>query len=332
MCFCILFMNRSNAEPTRPAAASPAPTKEANPIQMATKTAPILYLPTWSRLRIATKQRTRLGSGGDFFEVFQHREGPVTTVMADVAGNGPRAAVPVSDLRWAFRQRLARGEAPGEVLGAVNDWLIGQSVHELLVTALCVRIDVTTGVAEIASAGHLGPFIKRKSGVAETLTPAPALPLGILEGEEYNAIRTVLSLQDRRRHRPAGDVERSSGRARSGAPPDRCAAVARAHLRRAAVNWRRSRSRRHGRRRADARAPAQADAVRAPLAASGVITFLPAWSVGADPPTPFPPTPSPPGSTAVFFRRPLSSAFAGASALATMRSASATRPAAASRP
>lgn len=163
---------------------------------MATRTAPILYLPTWSRLRIATKQRTRLGSGGDFFEVFQHREGPVTTVMADVAGNGPRAAVPVADLRWAFRQRLARGETPGQVLGAVNDWLIAQSVTELLVTALCIRVDVTTGVAEIASAGHLGPFIKRKSGVAETLTPAPALPLGILEGEDYTAIRTVLSLQD----------------------------------------------------------------------------------------------------------------------------------------
>ncbi len=190
-------MNRSNAESSRdlPAAAAPT-TKEATPVQMATKTAPILYLPTWSRLRIATKQRTRLGSGGDFFEVFQHRDGPVSTVMADVAGNGPRAAVPVSDLRWAFRQRLARGEAPGQVLGAVNDWLIGQSVHELLVTALCIRVDVTTGVAEIASAGHLGPFIKRKSGMAETLTPAPALPLGILEGEEYNAIRTVLSLQD----------------------------------------------------------------------------------------------------------------------------------------
>lgn len=163
---------------------------------MARKSAPVLYLPTWSRLRIATKQRTQLGRGGDFFEVFQHRDGPVTTVMADVAGNGPRAAVPVSDLRWAFRQRLARGEAPGQVLGAVNDWLIGQSVHELLVTALCIRVDVVSGLAEIASAGHLGPFVKRSSGLAESLTPAPALPLGILLGEEYTQISTVLGLQD----------------------------------------------------------------------------------------------------------------------------------------
>jgi chemotaxis family two-component system sensor kinase Cph1 len=187
-------MSRQNAEPSQEL--SP-PTKSSPPAQAgAQKNAPVLYLPTWSRLRIATKQRTQLGRGGDFFEVFQHRDGPVTTVMADVAGNGPRAAVPVSDLRWAFRQRLARGEAPGQVLGAVNDWLIGQTVHELLVTALCIRIDVTTGMAEIASAGHLGPFVKRWTGEAEAVTPAPALPLGILTGETYSQINTVLSLQD----------------------------------------------------------------------------------------------------------------------------------------
>ena len=160
------------------------------------KTAPVLYLPTWSRLRIATKQRTQVGCGGDFFEVFQHRDGPVSTVMADVAGNGPRAAVPVSDLRWAFRQRLARGEAPGEVLAAVNEWLIAQNVPERLVTALCIRIDVLTGLAEIASAGHLGPFVKRTSGEVEILSPAPALPLGILMGEVYHQISTLLSVQD----------------------------------------------------------------------------------------------------------------------------------------
>jgi chemotaxis family two-component system sensor kinase Cph1 len=186
-------MSRQNAETNRDP--PPAPTSP-TPVEAAKKAAPVLYLPTWSRLRIATKQRTLAGRGGDFFEVFQHREGPVSTVMADVAGNGPRAAVPVSDLRWAFRQRLARGEAPGEVLAAVNDWLIGQSVHELLVTALCIRIDVLTGLAEIASAGHLGPFVKRWTGAAEAVTPAPALPLGILTGETYGQISTVLSLQD----------------------------------------------------------------------------------------------------------------------------------------
>ena len=156
----------------------------------------MLYLPTWSRLRIATKQSAKVGCGWDFFEVFQHREGPVSTVMADVAGNGPAAAVPVSDLRWMFRQHLARGESPGQVLASVNEWLIGQNVPERLVTALCIRIDVTTGLAEIASAGHLGPFAKRCSGQVEILSPPPALPLGILMGEVYHQITTQLAVED----------------------------------------------------------------------------------------------------------------------------------------
>jgi serine phosphatase RsbU (regulator of sigma subunit) len=185
-------MSRSNAESSRNLPSSNDPS---SPNRLK-KAAPVLYLPTWSRLRIATKQNAKVGFGGDFFEVFQHREGPVSTVMADVAGNGPRAAVPVSDLRWMFRQHLARGEAPGQVLASVNEWLIAQNVSDRLVTALCIRIDVTTGLAEIASAGHLGPFAKRSSGQVEILSPPPALPLGILMGEVYHQITTQLSLQD----------------------------------------------------------------------------------------------------------------------------------------
>jgi serine phosphatase RsbU (regulator of sigma subunit) len=158
--------------------------------------APVLYLPTWSRLRIATKQRTQVGRGGDFFEVFQHRDGPVTTVMCDVAGNGPSAAVPVSDVRWVLRQHLARGEGPGAVLAAVNEWLIGQNIHQRLVTALCVRIDVAAGYAEIASAGHLGPFLKAASGRSQIVAPAPALALGILPGEIYQPIAVKLRPDD----------------------------------------------------------------------------------------------------------------------------------------
>src|SRR5260221_6717035 len=83
----------------------------------------LLHLPTWSRLRVASKQRAVLGRGGDFFEVFQHRDERVAVVMADVCGNGPGAAAHVSDIRWALRQQLARGEAPGAVLSAGDGWL-----------------------------------------------------------------------------------------------------------------------------------------------------------------------------------------------------------------
>ena len=77
-----------------------------------------------------------------------------------------------------------------------NEWLVGQSVPDWFVTALCARIDVRTGRTEIAGAGHLGPFIKRADGAAEHVTLPPALALGMLPGEVYHAIPLELEPED----------------------------------------------------------------------------------------------------------------------------------------
>jgi len=149
------------------------------------RTSGLLHLPTWSRLRVASKQRAVAGRGGDFFEVFQHRDDRVTTVMADVCGNGPGAAAHVSDIRWILRQHLARAEAPAAILSAVNEWLITRKAPDRFVTAVCARIDVRLGRAEVASAGHLGPFVKRANGGVESLANRAGLALGILPGQAY---------------------------------------------------------------------------------------------------------------------------------------------------
>src|ERR1700722_1510077 len=86
----------------------------------------LVPLPPWSRLNVATKQWALGGNGGDFFEVIQQRDGRVTTVMADVCGNGPSAAAPVATLRWIPRQQIAAGGSPGSVLATLNDWIVIQ--------------------------------------------------------------------------------------------------------------------------------------------------------------------------------------------------------------
>ena len=155
-----------------------------------------VHLPTWSRLNVAAKQSAPAGNGGDFFEVIQQRDGRVTVVMADVCGNGPSAAAPVSNLRWILRQTIARGEAPGAVLAALNDWIVAQRIDDRFVTAVCVRIDAVTGRAEIASAGHLGPFVKRAAGGAEDLPYAVGLALGILPAQVYQETSVALEPED----------------------------------------------------------------------------------------------------------------------------------------
>jgi phosphoserine phosphatase RsbU/P len=161
-----------------------------------TRASPPVHLPTWSRLDVAAKQSAPAGNGGDFFEVIQQRDGRVTVVMADVCGNGPSAAAPVSSLRWILRQTIARGESPGAVLAALNEWLVAQRIDDRFVTAVCVRIDAVTGLAEIASAGHLGPFVKRAAGAAAELPHAVGLALGILPAQVYQETSVELAPED----------------------------------------------------------------------------------------------------------------------------------------
>jgi serine phosphatase RsbU (regulator of sigma subunit) len=157
---------------------------------------PLLHLPTWSRLLIATKQRSPAGRGGDFFEVVQHRDGSVSTFMADVCGNGPKAAAPVQGMRWVLRQRLAHGDAPSALLATLNDWLVAQKNDESFVTALCVRVDPVTGRAEVAGAGHLGPFLKRAAGSVENVALSVGLALGILPVQSYQETIVELAPED----------------------------------------------------------------------------------------------------------------------------------------
>jgi serine phosphatase RsbU (regulator of sigma subunit) len=157
---------------------------------------PVVHLPTWSRLTVTSKQRAVAGRSGDFFEVIQHRDGLVSTFLADVCGNGPPAAAHTHGMRWVLRQRLAHGGSPGELLLALNEWMVEQQVHDLFVTAVCFRVDPANGGVEVASAGHLGPFIKRASGAAELVALTPGTALGVVAEQCYEEVKFSLDPED----------------------------------------------------------------------------------------------------------------------------------------
>jgi len=156
----------------------------------------ITHLPTWSRLRVATKQSAQIGAGGDFFEVLQHRDGRVSAVIADVCGSGPAAALIVSLVRPALQHHLGHGDGPGDVLAGVNEWLCARLEDHTFVTAVAVRIDAGSGHVEVASAGHLGPFIRRRGGQAEALDLSPGVPLGMLPEQAYPELSFDLDPND----------------------------------------------------------------------------------------------------------------------------------------
>ena len=156
--------------------------------------ATVISLP--GRLRIAAKQSTKVDAGGDFFEVFQHADGRVSIVVADVCGNGLVAAQIAAEIRPALQAALRRGESPGGVLAALNEGLMGAGARDRFVTAVALRVDATVGTAELACAGHLGPFVRGDDGAARVTTEATGVPLGLLSDESYRETTLDLSPGD----------------------------------------------------------------------------------------------------------------------------------------
>jgi serine phosphatase RsbU (regulator of sigma subunit) len=153
-------------------------------------------LPVGSELRVSSKQSARFGAGGDFFEVFEHASGQVSIVLADVCGNGAAAAKIAARIRPFLHHSLARGESPGRVLAALNDGLVDEGHVDRFIAAVAVRVDVQTGLAEIACAGHLGPFVRRATGAVQLVDRAMGVPLGLLPGERYEEIGLRLGPED----------------------------------------------------------------------------------------------------------------------------------------
>ena len=153
-------------------------------------------LPLRSDLQVATKQSAQFGAGGDFFEVFQNADGRVSAGVADVCGNGAAAALVAARVRPVLHRSLVRGASPSQVLEALNEGLLRDGPLERFVTAVAIRIDVASGRAEVACAGHLGPFVRRGSGHVQTVERVMGVPLGLIEGEAYEQIELMLSPGD----------------------------------------------------------------------------------------------------------------------------------------
>ena len=114
--------------------------------------------------------------GGDFFQLAPLAGGGLVVLVGDVSGKGLRAAMVVSLVVGAFRNR--RSHQPAEILEELNAVLAGQ-MGGGFVTCCCACF-YTDGTVTIANAGHPSPYCDGRE-----LTMEPGLPLGVVPGIEY---------------------------------------------------------------------------------------------------------------------------------------------------
>jgi hypothetical protein len=147
-------------------------------------------LPVLPGYRVSSAYLPAQVVGGDFFQIVPLPDGQSLAIVGDVSGKGLKAAMTVSLIIGAVRTLAEATSDPAEILIRLNRRLIGH-VRGGFATCLVLRLG-DDGTCLIASAGHLAPFLNGKE-----LALPPALPLGIVDGAEYEAIPLRLAAGDR---------------------------------------------------------------------------------------------------------------------------------------
>ncbi|GAB7032363.1 SpoIIE family protein phosphatase [Streptomyces sp. NPDC021749] len=148
------------------------------------------YVPTGGGLEV----------GGDWYDMIPLPSGRIALVIGDVQGHDVRAAGLMGQLRIALRAYASEGHHPDAVLSRASRFLAGINATEFrghgedqrFATCLYIEVDPSTGLLDIARAGHPDPAIRLCDGTMLIRPTAGGLPLGIVPDTDYPITRLVL--------------------------------------------------------------------------------------------------------------------------------------------
>lgn len=125
--------------------------------------------------------------GGDFYDVFEIRDGSWGLVIGDVCGKGADAAAITALARYTVRTAAMQRRSPVDILGVLNDALLRQRHGHDYCTVAYVRLDIRGDRMRMtaASGGHPLPLLLGADGQVRTVG-RPGTLLGILEEPELN--------------------------------------------------------------------------------------------------------------------------------------------------
>ncbi len=133
--------------------------------------------------------------GGDYYDFVEGPSRDFTLAVGDAAGHGVPAALVLADVQARFRAAAQRGQAPSEVLAALNHELVRHGEPEHFVGLLCARVEAREGRVWIANAGITPPVLRRRDGTTSQLLAGGVL-LGVRAGSDYPEVCVQLAAGD----------------------------------------------------------------------------------------------------------------------------------------
>ncbi|MEU9335368.1 SpoIIE family protein phosphatase [Streptomyces sp. NPDC048290] len=116
--------------------------------------------------------------GGDWYDMIRLPGDRVGLVIGDVEGHSLEAGGTMGQLRSAVRAYATEGHDPAEVLARSNRLLCALDTNHFA-TCCCLWLDLETGTATLASAGHPAPVLTDADGLGLTCEVRVGPPLGV---------------------------------------------------------------------------------------------------------------------------------------------------------
>jgi len=132
--------------------------------------------------------------GGDYYDLFVRHDGKVVLSIADVCGQGVKAATKTSMIRYTVRGMAAAGVAPAAMASELNRVVFESGDTSDIVTAFIALLDMDDLTLVYANAGH-PPALLLSGGTLEPLETTGPL-LGAIPGVEFEERTVVLHPDD----------------------------------------------------------------------------------------------------------------------------------------
>jgi len=148
-----------------------------------------LKIPGWD---IAACFRPVIQVGGDIYGWLAMKDGRILFWMADATGHGASAALLTTLTKLLFHHGSLEHATPAAIMEAVNDDFRSIFGRRLLMTAMCIALEPTTGRARVVGAGHPPLMISRANG-KHALVWSTAPPLALAERAQF--VETIVDLR-----------------------------------------------------------------------------------------------------------------------------------------
>lgn len=152
-------------------------------------------LPSAPRVELAAEYRPVYSIGGDVYDALWLDDRRLGLFVGDVAGKGIAAALQMARVTSDLRVAVRAASTPAAILSHVNQVICERGQTEVFVTGVFVSLDVETGKAVVANAGHCPPLVRGENGEVRSIGDGSAA-LGFFRETAFVEVEVALAPGD----------------------------------------------------------------------------------------------------------------------------------------